>query len=607
MRPRTKAGRLAASAAILVATVAVPLLGQAESAAAAETMTVNLASTTKTANGVGAGVLYGISQDGTQPADQYLLPLNLNAYRGGGHASSGWIGDGYTYGADTKADVAEIIAQATRLEKAPYHVTQYHVILSDVYGADDSQPSDTTWPCTSGNCANYVTFIDDVVGALQASGLSFSYDIWNEPDESVFWAPGMDTTQYFEMWNAGYNEIRKDAPSASIVGPSLAATPGQNSSEWTTFLSTVKADGTVPDQISDHLEGDGDDPVSVATSVNSDLSADGITGKTLSANEYQPSDQQSAGQTAWYLDRFVQSGYSNAMRGNWVCCETPNLTGLLTESGTTWEPTGNWWVMRSYADMTGSYVSTSGETGTTAISAAEDSTMKRAVALVGDEDGYTGSASVTFSGFSSVSWLTSSSTVNVVVERIPNSSPLTAPSVVLSESVSTSSGSVTVPFTFEAANDAFAIYLTPTATIMPGYHKLVIGSDSQCLDVYGNVTTAGAAVDQWDCNGQGNQEFQFVPVSGGYGELEVGNASDDVAVANSSTTAGTADVIQQVPNGNAASLWLPVKQSDGSYEFKNDNSGLCLDVTGASTTEGQQLDQWACKNTTGNNQDFTAS
>ena len=608
MRPRTKAGRLAASAAILLTAVGVPLLGHAESAAAAETLSVNLASTTKTATGAGAGVLYGISQDGTQPADQYLLPLDLNAYRGGGHASGGWIGDGYTYGTDTKADVAEIIAQAKRLETAPpYHVTQYHVILSDVYGADDSQPSTTTWPCTSGNCANYVTFIDDVVGALQASGLKFSYDIWNEPDESAFWAPGMDTTQYFEMWNAGYKEIRKDAPSATIVGPSLAATPGQNSSEWSTFLSTVKADGTVPDQISDHLEGDGDDPVAVATSVNSDLSADGISGKSLSANEYQPSDQQSAGQTAWYLARFAQSGYSNAMRGNWVCCETPNLTGLLTESGSTWEPTGNWWVMRSYADMTGSLVSTSGETGTTAIAASEDSTMKRAVAIVGDENGYTGSASVTFSGFSSVSWLTSSSSVNVVVERIPDSSPLTAPSVVTSASMSTSSGSITVPFTFVSSHDAFAIYLTPTATVMPGYHKLVIGSDSLCLDVFGNVTTAGAAVDQWSCNGQGNQEFQFVPVSGGYGELEVGNAGDDVAVANSSTTAGTADIIQQVPNGNAASLWLPVKQSDGSYEFKNDNSGLCLDVTGASTSNGQQLDQWACKNAAGNNQDFTAS
>jgi hypothetical protein len=600
------AARIAAAAAIVLA-AAVPLLGQAGSAAAAETLSVNLGSTTGTTSSVGAGVLYGISQDGTQPADQYLLPLGLNSYRGGGHASSGWIGDGYTYGTDTKADVTEIIAQAKRLEQAPYHVTGYQVILSDVYGADGSQPSTTTWPCASGNCANWETFIDDVVGALNASGLSFSYDIWNEPDQSIFWSPGMNSAQYFEMWNAGYNEIKKDAPSATTIGPSLSATPAQNSGEWSTWLSTVKADGTVPDEISNHLEGDGDDPVSVASAVNSDLSANGISARPLSANEYQPSDQQSAGQTAWYLDRLAQSGYRSAMRGNWVCCETPNLTGLLTESGSTWLPTGNWWVMRSYADMTGSLVSTSGEVGTTAITASEDSAMQRAVALVGDESGYTGSASVTFSGFSSVSWLTSGGSVNVVVERIPDSSPLTAPSVVLSESVSTSSGSISVPFTFQSSHDAFAIYLTPTATVMPGYHKLVIGNDALCLDVYGNVTTTGAAIDQWTCNGQGNQEFRFVPASGGYGELQAGNSGDDVAVAGSSTTAGTPDIIQQVPNGNAASLWLPVRQSDGSYEFKNDNSGLCLDVTKAVSTLGQQLDQWACKNAAGNNQDFTAS
>ena len=223
------------------------------------------------------------------------------------------------------------------------------------------------------------------------------------------------------------------------------------------------------------------------------------------------------------------------------------------------------------------------------------------------ENGYTGSASVTFNGFSSVSWLSSGGNVNVVVERIPDSSPLTAPSVVLSQSMSTSSGSITVPFTFQSSHDAFAIYLTPTATVLPGDHKFVIGNDSQCLDVAGNVGTAGAAIDQWTCNGQGNQEFQFVPVSGGYGELQAGNSGDDVAVSNSSTTAGTPDIIQQVPNGNAASLWLPVKQSDGSYEFKNDNSGLCLDVTLAVNTLGQQLDQWSCKNAAGNNQDFMAS
>jgi arabinoxylan arabinofuranohydrolase len=72
-----------------------------------------------------------------------------------------------------------------------------------------------------------------------------------------------------------------------------------------------------------------------------------------------------------------------------------------------------------------------------------------------------------------------------------------------------------------------------------------------------------------------------------------------------SSTASGALIVQQAVSGSTNSLWLPVEQSDGSYEFKNDNSGLCLDVTDASTTAGQQLDQYACKGETGTNQDFT--
>jgi hypothetical protein len=138
-----------------------------------------------------------------------------------------------------------------------------------------------------------------------------------------------------------------------------------------------------------------------------------------------------------------------------------------------------------------------------------------------------------------------------------------------------------------------------------GYNKLVIGNDILCLDNSGNTSNAGAAIDQWTCNGQTNQEFQFVATSGGYGELEVENSGQDVTVLNSSTAQGVADIVQEPVNGNAASQWLPEQQSDASYEFKNDNSGLCLDVTGAVSTLGQQLDQWPCKNSPGTNQDFT--
>ena len=119
----------------------------------------------------------------------------------------------------------------------------------------------------------------------------------------------------------------------------------------------------MPDWITNHDEGDVDDPVAVSQALNNQLSSAGIAARPLSANEYQPADRQTAGVTAWYLARFAQSGYTNAMRGNWVCCMTPNLTGVLTQTGGTWTTSGNWWAMRTYADMTGTLVNTSGQVG----------------------------------------------------------------------------------------------------------------------------------------------------------------------------------------------------------------------------------------------------
>ena len=135
MRKRTRP--LLAGAGMLLALAAM-LLAPAENASAAESLSVNLGSTTGPATGVGEGFLYGVSQDGTQPPDQYLEPLGINAFRGGGHVSGGWIGDGYQNGSGTQADVNTVIAQAKRLTQPPYHA-QYQVLLSDIFGADGGQ------------------------------------------------------------------------------------------------------------------------------------------------------------------------------------------------------------------------------------------------------------------------------------------------------------------------------------------------------------------------------------------------------------------------------------------------------------------------------------
>src|SRR6266699_3153939 len=153
MRKRIKPGRLALAAGTAVALM-FPLLAAAPGrAASGESLSVDLSSARGPATAVGEGFLYGVSQDGTQPADQYLQPLGITAFRGGGHASRGWIGDNYQYGAGTQADVASIIAQAKRLTQGSYHA-QYQVILSDLYGADGGQPSNTMYPCDNGNCSN---------------------------------------------------------------------------------------------------------------------------------------------------------------------------------------------------------------------------------------------------------------------------------------------------------------------------------------------------------------------------------------------------------------------------------------------------------------------
>ncbi|NUS12903.1 MAG: ricin-type beta-trefoil lectin domain protein [Streptomyces sp.] len=595
MRKRAKPGRLAIAAAA-VAGLAALLVMPTAAHAAGESLSVDLSSTRGPSTGVGEGFLYGITQDGTQPADQYLQPLGINAFRGGGWFSGGWIKDNYSYGSATKADIDSITTQAKRLTQAPYHA-QYQVILSDLWGNNGGQPSNEVYPCDNGNCSNWVSFIDSSVSALQASGLPFAYDIYNEPDISVFWTRGMNSAQYFQMWDTAYREIRRIAPSAQIVGPSLAFTPQSNPGEWNTWLAHVKSAGTVPDMITNHDEGDVDDPVTVSQSLNNALSANGVSARPLSANEYQPADRQTAGVTAWYLARFAQSGYTNAMRGNWSCCMTPNLTGVLTQSNGTWQPNGNWWALRTYADMTGTLVNTSGQVGSTAISASEDSTAKRAVAVLGDSNGYTGSASVTFTGLSSVPWLANNGSVNVTVERIPDQYPLSAPQVVYNQNVSTSAGSLTVPVTFQASHDAFAVYVTPAGSTSGGtsgaLHAVGAG---KCLDVPNSSTTGGTQTQIWDCSGGANQTFTRTSSN----QLTVYSGASQMCLdANGNGTSPGTKVIIWSCNGQTNQQWNV--NSDGS--ITNALSGLCLDVTGAATANGTLVELWTCNG--GSNQHWT--
>ena len=130
--------------ALALATVGALVLLPATRASANDpdtTVSINLAQTGKVPTHAGSGFLYGLSQDGTQPADSLLAPLDPTLFRGGGAriAGDGWIGDGYTAGSGFQVRMTSALDQARQVGAAPYDAT-YHLLVSDLYGADTTQP-----------------------------------------------------------------------------------------------------------------------------------------------------------------------------------------------------------------------------------------------------------------------------------------------------------------------------------------------------------------------------------------------------------------------------------------------------------------------------------
>jgi len=492
----------------VTAIVGLSVMGSAAATSAAtatKDLSVDLGTVTGPSIGVAQGLLYGITADATQPADEYLKPLNLNSFRGGGWFAGGWRGDGYTLGTKTQSEIDSIIAQATRLKAASSNPDAFHyeVIVSDLWGSTGGAPANSQWPCNNGDCSNWVQFIEQAIGKLEASGITFSYDIWNEPDLSIFWAPGVNTPQYFQMWDVGYETLRRVAPGKQIVGPSFAYTPQRRAAQWTAFFAHVKAANTVPDWVTNHNEGEGgvpegvDDPVVVGQSIRDAMTAAGISQRPLSSNEYQGVGHQTADTTAWYVNRLAQSSYTTAMRGNWNCCMIPNLTGLLSHAQTGWAPTGNWWALRTGADMTGSLVQTSNQVDKMSISATKDDAKQQAVALLGDLNGFTGTANVKFSGLNSTPYLVKNGKVHATVYGLTEG-VLYAPVVQFAGELPVAAdGTVTVPANFLGAHDAASIYLSwtdPQTLTIEAPEELIPG---QSYDVPVTVTnSSGTSVSQ---------------------------------------------------------------------------------------------------------------
>ena len=133
----------------------------------------------------------------------------------------------------------------------------------------------------------------------------------------------------------------------------------------------------------------------------------------------------------------------------------------------------------------------------------------------------------------------------------------------------------------------------PTATSATSSAVPVIGvASGKCLDVAWASTSPGARMIIYPCSGHANQAFTATAA----GELRTLGGTRCLDVKNSSTTKGA--VVQSSTCSGGANQKFDLRigttgAANGATVIVGRQSGLCLDVTGASTASGAFVETWS--------------
>ena len=125
------------------------------------------------------------------------------------------------------------------------------------------------------------------------------------------------------------------------------------------------------------------------------------------------------------------------------------------------------------------------------------------------------------------------------------------------------------------------------------YNSLVVQSSGKCLDVGGGSTTDGAAVVQYTCGSQLNQQFTVSDQGNGYVRLINRNSGKCLDVAGGSTADGAA-VVQYTCGSQLNQQWALTDAGSGLRQVVSRSSGKCLDIQGGSSADGAPTIQWTC-------------
>ncbi|WP_200876329.1 RICIN domain-containing protein [Amycolatopsis rifamycinica] len=135
------------------------------------------------------------------------------------------------------------------------------------------------------------------------------------------------------------------------------------------------------------------------------------------------------------------------------------------------------------------------------------------------------------------------------------------------------------------------------AAVTPdGWYTVAAVNSGKCVDARAAGTADGTVVQQYACNQTASQQWQFQSTEDGYFRV---NARSNPAAAWDVKDVSAADggLLQLWTYGGGANQqWQAVDEGNGRYHFVSRNSGKCLDVPGASTSD-VQLQQYTCNGT----------
>ncbi|ETK36909.1 ricin-type beta-trefoil lectin domain protein [Microbispora sp. ATCC PTA-5024] len=531
-----------------------------------------------------SGWIYGMTENAANPPDHFFTDVKYRYMRAGGaqlDSPGGWVSGKY----DRRWNATRAQLLRTRSLGG-----QFVLLVHDLWGADGYPIS--RFPGDNGDWTDYDNFLTRLINDVQASGAPVMWDIWNEPNITLFW--NRPQSQYFEMWRRAYQRIRSAFPSHLIVGPSLAGVPS-TSGWWTQYLDYVKANNVVPDIVSWHsLPGD---PVSNVATANTTLDSRGIAHpRPYQINEYGASNEQNPADGAWYIARLERAG-ADGLRANWASggnLHNDLASLLLHDSSGNYQPKGEWWVYRFYGSQTGQIASVTPSSNYDAFATKATGNAK---VLVGGGT-TTGNVAVNLQRLDTTSGVVQNNQVRVLVERIPynNGGAVQGPVTVQDTTVTLSGNATTVNLPHTAIDDTFTITVlppsggtpSPTPTPSASTSPLRNVNANRCLDVPNASTTNGLQLQLWDCNGGANQQWTYTSSK----QLQVyGSKCLD---ANGQGTANGTQVIIWDCNGQANQQWNV--NADGTVTGVQ--SGKCMEASNFGTANGTKVQLWSCTGTT---------